>query len=430
MPRCGSTSGAVEMRPRCGLEAEQPAAGGRDADRAGAVGADRGARPGPAATAVALPPLEPPRVRCRSHGLRVTPYVGDSVKPVAISSGTCVLPMITAPAARSRRTTSESAGCDRRVAVAAVAGDLARDVDVVLDRDRHAQQRARVSPAAAPVGLVGLDQRLLAEARRGTRSAAGPGARSGPGRARSARARRARRPRSGRRGGRGRRRRGRRDPWARRTLLGRPSTRSSWLRRAPGAVVSPRDALIRHRRGGRGRGPRSACARGLGIRLRRCRHRGDAAPQPRGAGRAAAAAARRPRRVRAQHGHDVPRRRARAAGDAGPDRDDRALRSRRRGRRGTCGRARRHGVLRLAALGAGAGGGGADRRCAVLPALHAQRPRLDARDDPARRGRGLPRAVRDARQRGRRRARTRVAQSLRPRRGAGPSQHRPGPRPP
>ena len=65
----------------------------------------------PAATAVAEPPLEPPDVRCGSHGLRVTPNVGDSVNGVAISSGTWVLPMITAPAARSRATTSESAGC-------------------------------------------------------------------------------------------------------------------------------------------------------------------------------------------------------------------------------------------------------------------------------------------------------------------------------
>ncbi len=65
----------------------------------------------PAETAVAEPPLEPPDVRCGSHGLRVTPNVGDSVNGVAISSGTCVLPMITAPARRSRATTSESAGC-------------------------------------------------------------------------------------------------------------------------------------------------------------------------------------------------------------------------------------------------------------------------------------------------------------------------------
>ena len=85
------------------LEPEQPAAGGGDADRAGAVGAERGATP------ARRRPRSPSRrssrrdVRCRSHGLRVTPNVGDSVNGVAISSGTWVLPMITAPAARSRR---------------------------------------------------------------------------------------------------------------------------------------------------------------------------------------------------------------------------------------------------------------------------------------------------------------------------------------
>ena len=62
----------------------------------------------PAATAAALPPLEPPHVRSRSHGLRVTPQLGDSVLPVMASSGRFVLPMITAPATRSRRTSSAS----------------------------------------------------------------------------------------------------------------------------------------------------------------------------------------------------------------------------------------------------------------------------------------------------------------------------------
>ena len=62
----------------------------------------------PAATAEAEPPLEPPGVRLRSHGLRVAPNVGDSVNGVISSSGTWVLPTITAPAARSRRTTSAS----------------------------------------------------------------------------------------------------------------------------------------------------------------------------------------------------------------------------------------------------------------------------------------------------------------------------------
>ena len=63
----------------------------------------------PAATAAADPPDEPPGVRSRSHGLRVTPNVGDSVHGVIVSSGTLVFPRITAPAERSRRTTSASA---------------------------------------------------------------------------------------------------------------------------------------------------------------------------------------------------------------------------------------------------------------------------------------------------------------------------------
>ena len=62
----------------------------------------------PAATADADPPLEPPGVRLRSHGLRVAPKVGLSVNGVISSSGTLVLPTTTAPAARRRRTTSAS----------------------------------------------------------------------------------------------------------------------------------------------------------------------------------------------------------------------------------------------------------------------------------------------------------------------------------
>src|SRR5215217_4471484 len=109
MPRQYSALGEVGTRPRSGLSPNRPvAAAGIRMEPAPSdpIAAEHS----PAATAVALPPLEPPDVRCRSHGLRVTPYVGDSVNPVAISSGTWVLPMITAPAARRRRTTSESAG--------------------------------------------------------------------------------------------------------------------------------------------------------------------------------------------------------------------------------------------------------------------------------------------------------------------------------
>ncbi len=42
-------------------------------------------------------------------------------------------------------------------------GRLTADVDVVLDRDRHAEHQALVARAAARVGLVGLGQRALGE---------------------------------------------------------------------------------------------------------------------------------------------------------------------------------------------------------------------------------------------------------------------------
>jgi hypothetical protein len=63
----------------------------------------------PAATAAALPPLDPPGLRCGFHGLRVAPHVFDSVKPQIASSGKFDLPTITAPAARIRATIAESA---------------------------------------------------------------------------------------------------------------------------------------------------------------------------------------------------------------------------------------------------------------------------------------------------------------------------------
>ena len=72
----------------------------------------------PAATAAALPPLEPPALRSVFHGLRVMPKAGPSVSPMITSSGQLVLPMITAPAARRRRTSSLS--CEAGVKLAAV----------------------------------------------------------------------------------------------------------------------------------------------------------------------------------------------------------------------------------------------------------------------------------------------------------------------
>ena len=67
----------------------------------------------PAATAAAVPPLDPPGVRATSQGLRVTPKASLSVQGQIVSSGTWVLPITIAPASRSRRTISLSAaaGC-------------------------------------------------------------------------------------------------------------------------------------------------------------------------------------------------------------------------------------------------------------------------------------------------------------------------------
>jgi hypothetical protein len=57
----------------------------------------------PKATAAALPPLEPPAVRERSHGLRVVPCKGLSVTAFHPISGVVVLPNKTAPLSRSNR---------------------------------------------------------------------------------------------------------------------------------------------------------------------------------------------------------------------------------------------------------------------------------------------------------------------------------------
>ena len=62
----------------------------------------------PAATAAAEPPDEPPGVWSGCHGLRVTPNASPSVTGHRPSSGVLVLPMITAPACRSCRTSTPS----------------------------------------------------------------------------------------------------------------------------------------------------------------------------------------------------------------------------------------------------------------------------------------------------------------------------------
>ena len=102
-----SRSGSIEIRPLVGFNPNRPqeAAGMRiEPAPSDAVASATS----PAATAAALPPLEPPGLRWGFQGLRVTPQVADSVKPEIASSGRWVLPITIAPAARRRRTISAS----------------------------------------------------------------------------------------------------------------------------------------------------------------------------------------------------------------------------------------------------------------------------------------------------------------------------------
>ena len=62
----------------------------------------------PRATAAAEPPLEPPGVRSRFQGLRVTPQALVLVYWIVPNSGAAVLPTKIAPAARSRDRWMES----------------------------------------------------------------------------------------------------------------------------------------------------------------------------------------------------------------------------------------------------------------------------------------------------------------------------------
>ncbi len=97
--------GAREMRWRWGLipNSPQKLEGMRTEPRPSEPSA---APTRPAATAAPEPPEEPPGVCSRFQGLRVMPNVGVSVNGHSVSSGTLVLPRITAPASRRRRTTS------------------------------------------------------------------------------------------------------------------------------------------------------------------------------------------------------------------------------------------------------------------------------------------------------------------------------------
>ena len=112
-PSQPSPNGWVDTRPRLGFIPTSPQhAAGIRIDPPPSDPVAHGTMP--AATAAAEPPEEPPGVRVGSHGLRVMPLAALAVHGKIISSGTFVIPIGIAPAARSRRTTSPSAATGGR----------------------------------------------------------------------------------------------------------------------------------------------------------------------------------------------------------------------------------------------------------------------------------------------------------------------------
>ena len=99
--------GEVETRPRDGLRPKTPQ------QEAGILIEPPPSVPcasgiSPAASAAAAPPLDPPGVSSGFQGFRVAPFSSDSVNATVPNSGVFVLPRITNPASRSRRTTAVS----------------------------------------------------------------------------------------------------------------------------------------------------------------------------------------------------------------------------------------------------------------------------------------------------------------------------------
>src|SRR5918998_6039326 len=110
-PRCDRSptalGGYCGTRPKEGLNPKMPQnAAGMRIDPAPSLPCARGPRP--AATAAAAPPLDPPGVFSRFHGLSEGPNTRFPESPFQPSSGVLVFPNMTAPAAYNRSTTGAS----------------------------------------------------------------------------------------------------------------------------------------------------------------------------------------------------------------------------------------------------------------------------------------------------------------------------------
>jgi hypothetical protein len=146
------------------LEAEDAAARGRDPDRAGAVDADRRRHEargdsgrGPAAGPTGRP-LDVPRVARHPPGDRLRerpqPQLGHGRLADDDRAGVAQAPHDLGVRGRPGRDRPCSA-----------AGDLARDVDLVFDRHRDAEQRRPVAVRPALVRAIGIGKRSLGEHR-------------------------------------------------------------------------------------------------------------------------------------------------------------------------------------------------------------------------------------------------------------------------
>ena len=155
--------GHIGTRPKVGLSPGRPVkAHGMRIEPAPSLPSASGTRP--AASAAALPPLEPPGVVSGSHGLRVIPYSGLSVTPFQPNSGDVVWTGSTAPLRRSAATAEPSSSHGP-------AGSIAREPRRVgQPRAGYASLTATGTPSSAPIGApllpalrggAGLGQRAL-----------------------------------------------------------------------------------------------------------------------------------------------------------------------------------------------------------------------------------------------------------------------------
>ena len=160
MPYQCSGNGLSGMRPRCGFRPTSPQlAAGIRIEPAPSEAVAPGASP--AATAAALPPLEPPGVRVgvpwvagHAEGGTLRAPDDGQLRQVRLSEQNG------AGRAQARHELAVGGGgiAERG---RAPARDLAGHVLGVLDRERHAQQGAHVAAAAARVGLVGVREGTL-----------------------------------------------------------------------------------------------------------------------------------------------------------------------------------------------------------------------------------------------------------------------------